>query len=289
LNIATYRTFLELAKTSNFSNTADRLNIVQSTVSSRIVELEKHLDIKLFNRSNRKVELTSAGKALIPYAEQLVTLELEGKKQIHNSSRYDDCLKISVPGSVYREKIAPVVDRFYRIYPEFSMDIQIHKTLRQIELLTDNTIDIGFVSRIPTTKKLDVLPYITYSWILVAKDDYKVKGTITTSELTSLNLAYNHQNPEYNEWLEDILPSNFHSRININSTAQLIEYVEKGYGCAFLPSYAIKEDLDTGHFKEIKITNARSNKFHIYVAVNKKRKDSAVVKQFLELIPELNP
>jgi len=288
MNLENYKTFLDLAMTESFSRTAEHMNIVQSTVSSRILELEKYLGIKLFNRTNRKVEITSAGRSLIPYANKLIEIENEGKKHIKSASIFEDCLKICVPGSVYRERLSPVVDEFYKQFQKYSMDIRFHKTSTQIEMLMNDEADIGFISRVPNTSKLKIMPYLEYSWILVANADYNISNSIDASELTSINLCFNNLNAQYNEWLEDVLPKNFTSRININSTAQLIEYVKKGYGCAFLPRYAIEDDLKAGCLNEIKIQDVTPNQFFIYIAVNKNRKDSSIVRKFLDLIPELD-
>jgi len=288
MNLENYKTFLDLAMTESFSRTAEHMNIVQSTVSSRILELEKYLDIKLFNRTNRKVEITSAGRALIPYANKLIEIENEGKKHIQSTNIFEDCLKICVPGSVYRERLSPVIDEFYNQFQKYSMDIRLHKTSMQIEMLMNDEADIGFISRVPNTSKLKIMPYLEYSWILVTNADYNITDTIDASELTSINLCFNNLNVQYNEWLEDVLPKNFTSRININSTAQLIEYVKKGYGCAFLPRYAIEDDLKAGRLKEVKIRDVIPNKFFIYIAINRNRKDSSIVKKFLDLIPELD-
>ncbi|WDV46281.1 LysR family transcriptional regulator [Clostridiaceae bacterium M8S5] len=286
MNIENYKTFLVLAKIKNFSRTAEQLNIVQSTVSSRIFELEKYLDIKLFKRTNRKIEITEAGKALIPYAQRLVNLEIEGIKNVQSVGAYEDCLRMSIPGSVYRERLSPLIYIYYDLYPQFTVDVRFHKTVVQLEMLMDDSIDIGFISRIPSTNKLIVKPYLEYSWILVSREDYKVSKSIDVSELNSIDLCFNNLNEEYNEWLQDVLPKNFRPRMNMNSTLQLIEHVKKGHGCALLPSYAVREELKSGEFKEIVIDNARPNKFKIYLVINKRRKDSDAVKKFLKLLEE---
>ena len=59
-------------ETQNFSETADRFNITQPTVSKKIKELEKELGTELFFRKSSGVQLTEAGKTLVPWARRLV-------------------------------------------------------------------------------------------------------------------------------------------------------------------------------------------------------------------------
>lgn len=60
-------TFLSLTKTKNFTRTAEELNIVQSTVTTRIKSLEEEIGEKLFSRKTRHVEMTQEGKTFYEY------------------------------------------------------------------------------------------------------------------------------------------------------------------------------------------------------------------------------
>ncbi|SFS22236.1 LysR family transcriptional regulator [Yoonia litorea] len=64
-------TFLDLCKTKSFNQTADRLGITQSTVSSRIKSLEGSVGAALFKRSRSGTELTTAGLRFEPHARGL--------------------------------------------------------------------------------------------------------------------------------------------------------------------------------------------------------------------------
>ena len=72
MDTETLRTMLLLARTRNFSQTAGLMNVVQSTVSARIAELEHAVGRKLFLRSNRAVSLTESGRFLLYYAGKVV-------------------------------------------------------------------------------------------------------------------------------------------------------------------------------------------------------------------------
>ncbi|MDD3164852.1 MAG: LysR family transcriptional regulator [Oscillospiraceae bacterium] len=63
--------FLTVAKTLNFSEAARRCHVSQPTISRYIGDLEKTYGTALFTRTRRDVELTAAGKALLPYAAEI--------------------------------------------------------------------------------------------------------------------------------------------------------------------------------------------------------------------------
>src|SRR3982751_4645694 len=57
---------------------ADKLNRVQSNVTTRIQQLEERLGHKLFHRQGRTLALAPAGHKLLPYADRLLRLAAEG-------------------------------------------------------------------------------------------------------------------------------------------------------------------------------------------------------------------
>jgi len=287
MNTETYQTFITLAKTLSFSKSAEQLNVVQSTVSSRIVELEKHLDQKLFNRSKRSVELTHAGRIFLPYAEKILRTEQVGFDKLKTMSLYEDKLKVCNIGSIYREKLASVVDEFYRKYPMYELDIEFRITEMQVDMLLESEIDIGFLNKKPVSRKIEVRPYMDYRVILVAPIDYDIEEKIPKSKLSEIDIALTSSN-QFQEWFDEILPGNYRPRLRIYSTIQLLEYVKRGYGCAFLQDFLVKRDIEEGRMKQIHIEGVKPVKFHSYVAINKSRLNSDPVQKFLELIPEFD-
>ncbi len=70
------RYFRELAKTCHLTRTAEKLYITQTTLSNTIINLEKQLGIKLFERVGRNIRLSEAGKQYYKYVnEALILLE----------------------------------------------------------------------------------------------------------------------------------------------------------------------------------------------------------------------
>lgn len=65
--------FLSVAETENFTAAADALCTTQSAVSNLIKEMERELDLRLFERTTRTVRLTDAGREFLPSAQRVFT------------------------------------------------------------------------------------------------------------------------------------------------------------------------------------------------------------------------
>lgn len=77
--------FVCIARLGGFTEASRRLNRSQPAISRRIRELERSLGKALFERAGRRVSLTEAGRALLPYAEASVELRTATSREVSPS------------------------------------------------------------------------------------------------------------------------------------------------------------------------------------------------------------
>ena len=82
MDLAALRVFRAVAEEGSVTRAAERLHTVQSNVTTRIRQLEELLDIALFDRINRRLVITPAGRLLLDYAERLLVLAEEAREAI---------------------------------------------------------------------------------------------------------------------------------------------------------------------------------------------------------------
>ena len=70
-SLSSLRLFMQVAYNRSFSETGRLANVSQPALSRTIRLLEEQLEVRLFDRTSRNVELTSAGEALLPIVERL--------------------------------------------------------------------------------------------------------------------------------------------------------------------------------------------------------------------------
>ncbi|OMP66252.1 LysR family transcriptional regulator [Domibacillus epiphyticus] len=136
--------FIAVAEELNFSRAAKRLQITQPPLSMQIQNLEKELDILLFYRNNRRVELTEAGKRFYEDTIKIVSLlesSVENAKRIHKGKLGH--LRVGFVGSATYDILPSVLQDFRRFYPDVQVHLSELSTPAQVEALRQNEIDVG--------------------------------------------------------------------------------------------------------------------------------------------------
>ena len=283
MNYDFYKTFVTLSETNNFSKTAKKLNIVQSTVSNRIQELEKYLQIELFERTNKAVTLTKAGLSFLPYAQRMIAIEEEALNTIHRIN-YKNTLNIGVVHSLYYRYVKSTTKNFMKENKDTSIKININHSNVILEMLSDNIIDIGMVYIPPKSTRLICAAKFTDEIILVTKNSNDFLNEINLNELNALNLLLVDLGSGFNEWLEDQLKKKIEYRLYVDQTLEIVDYLKEGFGYAFMLKSLAESLIKEGELKEVVISNTESYIVEGYVVVDKAKLKKEQVASFIRLL-----
>ncbi|MET9827558.1 MULTISPECIES: LysR family transcriptional regulator [Streptomyces] len=112
------RSFVRAAELGQLRHAADELGVTQQAVSKRIAALERALDVRLFTRTPRGVELTLDGQAFLPHARNIVTGADRAVTAVRRGSR---ALRIDVLG--LRSAQAVILHDYWRSHPGCELDV----------------------------------------------------------------------------------------------------------------------------------------------------------------------
>lgn len=116
------RVFCRIVEIGSFSRTAKQLEMSNSSVTNHLSHLEKHLGVRLLNRTTRTLSLTDEGRACYEQARDL----LDGLGEMEDNLRGaklvpKGILRVDVPTAIGRLYIAPALPRFIALYPEITV------------------------------------------------------------------------------------------------------------------------------------------------------------------------
>ena len=138
--------FVTVAEELHFGRAAKRLHITQPPLSQQIQLLEHELDMMLFNRTRRRVELTSIGKVFLVEARALLKQSDDAVARTRRVQR-GEAGRLSIgwmPWSVLTP-LPFMIREFCQRFPEVHLDVHSLSAEGQLEALHEGTIDAGFV------------------------------------------------------------------------------------------------------------------------------------------------
>ena len=172
--IEQYRIFNVVAKSQSFSKAAKALYMTQSAVSQAIKQLESSIDITLFKRTSKGVELTEAGNILYKYTSSAMELLETGLLKVESLKSLDDGeLKIGASDTISTYFLLPRLEMFHKLYPNIKIKIINRVTTETIELLKNGQIDIAFGNLPIEDENIEVIECMTVHDTFVAGNDYE--------------------------------------------------------------------------------------------------------------------
>lgn len=136
--------FVAVAEAGNFSRAADQLHVAQSAVSVLVRELERKLDIRLFDRTTRRVELTDAGIEFRATAEKLIA-DLDHAVQHTRDlvERKRGRIVVAAPPLLATALLPEAIAAFRRLNPGVSVSLIDARTDEIVDRVKSGQADIG--------------------------------------------------------------------------------------------------------------------------------------------------
>lgn len=142
-----YKNFLVLAESDTFSAAAQKLNIVQTALSSQITKLEDYYGVRLVKRQKgiKHIELTLAGVEFYKTAQKLCQVEEELALNMEKySASIEGTLRFGVSPMRSSYFIEQFLMPFAKLHPEISFEYQDMLTVDQVEKIRAGSIDFAF-------------------------------------------------------------------------------------------------------------------------------------------------
>ena len=249
MNLSTrqLRAFLHVARIGSFTRAAEQAHMTQAGLSTLVREMERQLGCRLFDRTTRMVELTLAGRRLLPVAERVVT-ELDHVTQ-HLGAEGDaarQTLRIAATPLVSSHLLPQVFDRFRATHPAVTLRL-FDADLRTVEaMVLESEADLGLGFFFRSVPGLERRAVGRFHLMRVAPADAPPGdapiGSAQWTALRSVDLIGLPQSNPIQKLIDSQLAAIGRAdadRTAFNFFGTLISMVEAGFGTAVMPTFAL--------------------------------------------------
>jgi DNA-binding transcriptional LysR family regulator len=286
MNWDNLRYFLELVRAGTLMGAARRLGVDYSTLSRRILSLEKQVGNQLFERRTSGYHLTDTGKRLLAHVEAIETSTLAIEKEASGeNARVSGHVRIGVTEGFGGTFLAPRLAALTRRHLDLEIDLL--AMMPQVVNLSEYEADISVTLDRPLHGRYVVTKLTDYTLRLYASPAYLQKHpAIRTrddlSEHTFIGYVDELVFSSKLRYLEDVCTA---PRVALRSTsiAAQLHAAAAGEGLAILPPFMAREypKLHLVLGDEVKITRS------FWMCTHAERKDLARVRVVWDYIKEI--
>jgi len=161
--------FRAVAQEGGVIRAAQKLNRVQSNVTTRVKQLEQRLGCPLFRRQGRGLVLSPEGERLLVYAQRLFRLADEAESELR-SGKPAGVLRIGSLESTAGSRLAPILSRFHTLYPDVVVELATGTTGALVHRVSNFELDAAFVSQPFTAPSLNAMKVFEEELVCVGAD-----------------------------------------------------------------------------------------------------------------------
>lgn len=283
------RCFVAVAKELNFRRAAERMNMTQPPLSRQIQLLEHGLGLKLLERSNRNVRLTSAGESFLASAGDLLQrAEYAVFKACQAERGEAGAIEMGFVPSAALEFIPRVIEAMSRQLPA----VQFHSTEMMsyeiLEALRTARLDFG-LSRAPVKDgEVETNRIVSETFVLAMPADHPLAQMSEVSLLDLNEVAFIGYSAERGGFLRAVHSSLFTmTRVSpdvvqeVSQTHTLLALVNQGIGVALVPESSQALHMSNLAYRPIKVPPEFRSDLYL---VSRSGEQSALVQRAREVI-----
>ncbi|MBR0962954.1 LysR family transcriptional regulator [Bradyrhizobium diazoefficiens] len=282
------RYFIAVAEEGHITRAADRLGIQQPPLSRLIKALENDLDVRLFVRKPRGVELTEAGLAFYREATQLIASvdnAVETTRSTARGERGRICVGVS-PTGPFVPFVPEVIRTFRRTFPNVNLSLEERLSSELVELVRNGRIDVALLWT-PRAEGLASFPLVDDPLVVALPSEHPLAQSsdkaISVKALAGETFIVYGRKDGFGLYAATIVAcrtAGFSPRFGQESArlASALNLVAVGLGVFFVPSSVQRIDMQGVTYKLLKGPNAPRSTLNI---VCRRNELSTVVNNFV--------
>ena len=257
------RLFVEVVEQGTITGAARHEHIVATAVSKRITKLEEVLRTRLVVRSNRGLQPTPAGHALIKLSRRVLSdLEHLYVQMLEYSEGVRGHVRLSANVSAITEFLPAEIKSFLARYPQIEIEIEERSSTEVARLVADGAADVGVMSMgVAHPYALETFPYHVHELVVVAPHAHPLatKPSVSFEETLAFEYVGLHSGSALGLRMQDAaaaLRRALKLRIQVSAYDALCRMVEAGLGIGILPRAAAQPYVDDGRIRAIRLDEA---------------------------------
>ncbi len=266
MDIALARTFLMVAETGSFIEAARRMNVTQSTVSSRIKGLENQLGRPLFERSKTGAVLTVAGQQFQKHALALVRVWQHAQLEVGLSDQHRDHLAVGAPISLWDGFLLKWIGWLRTNITDIAVSASAGLSHVLTQRLVEGTLDVA-VMYLPVQPPGLVIEH------LFDEEFVMVAGQRASGRRSSSDYVFIDWGPDFSNDHAVAFSKHANPGLNLDIGPVALDYVLETGASGYFPARLVQRHLARGRLR--RPARARKFVYPVYMVYPEARDEEA--------------
>ncbi|MDH4100692.1 MAG: selenium metabolism-associated LysR family transcriptional regulator [Nitrospirota bacterium] len=285
--------FCKVADLKSFSRAAEELYLTQPSISGHILQLEKELGVKLFDRLGKEVALTAAGRCFLDYATRMMELREDAIQRIAELSGGARGTLVVGGSTIPAEYLLPsIIGRFKEGREQVSISLMVSDTAGIVEKLQTGEIEVGVIGAASDDPHLECRSLVSDRLALVVYPDHHFGASVSLKALAGEPCILRERGSGTRRFIEGLLRREGFSMGNLNvvaemgSTAALKSAIKGRVGVSILSVRAVEEEVKAGSLRLVDIAGLDGMERMFYLVTSRTRTISPIGLQFVDFLLE---
>lgn len=267
-------TFYAVATSGSFTRAAKKLYLSQPAVTQQVRALETELGFPLIERQGRRIRLTPAGEALLPYAPRLQALLEEALSATREADGQGAQTLHFAAGDTLATYLLPdLISRFHTARPSAALRLVVGNTERILEAVLGNEVELAIWASQYPHPLLEQHPFAEAPLVVVVKpsDPLAQRSEIWARELVGRPLLLRGRASAIRRFIDTLLQRagvDTGAAIEMDHLEAIKRTVEIGYGVTVTPDFAVAREVELGTLAAVPLADpdAKLPLYYVYSA-----------------------
>ena len=255
------RVFNEVARHLSFARAAETLHLTPPAITMQIKELEGHVGLPLFERTGRKVSLTTTGEYMLVYARKILATVKDAEDAAARLQRAETGLLTIGFVSTAKYFMMKLIADFRRLHEGIEVQLALGNRDQLVTLLQNSEVDIAVMGRPPKEMQTRPEPFAAHPHVFVACPDHPLlqRGSLSVEDLRPFDFIVREPGSGTRAAMQKFFEDTYvepRMKIQLGSNETIKQAVMAGLGIGFLSLHTIGIELSQGRIALLEVQGA---------------------------------
>jgi DNA-binding transcriptional LysR family regulator len=262
--------FHTVARLLSFTKAAETLHMTQPAVTFQVRQLEEHFNTRLFDRTHNRISLTDAGHCVYRYADRIFQLYAEMESAVREmTGDISGVLIIGASTTIAEYMLPALLGDFKKQYPDVNVQLKVSNSDGIVQMVENNTIDLGVVESPVLNKNLvvEICRMDELVGVVSPRHPLADKASVSLEELLQYPYICREEGSGTREVIADYMnehgfnSSQLNVSMELGSPESIKGAVEAGMGVSVVSLATVQKELKLETLRALKLAPSLERPF----------------------------